>query len=318
MTLLQNTEMDSVEYLVGHDLVQRWCGMEMKLSNKDIITIANTGLVNAGKSSLFNALLDEYEQERFKVGPVRTTTQGKRAHLNDWVDILDTPGIDVTEGDDEEAFRSLTESDLIIAVHNIKLGMLNRAEYEWLKALAGRMSKEEIERKIIFVCTWIDERERQDGYRSAVEETRRQAYESLGTNRIPFMEVSAKRYILGMKKNNPALLKASRLPEFKAFLLKRADEARAFIDAQRGHELMALCRETREKLAEQTRELQNIVREQEEVVQRRHQPALDNWKYTLENFAFSRDRVEDKLKALLWEGESSDDIQLFRSNLNRM
>ncbi len=81
---------------------------------------------------------------------------------------------------------------------------------------------------------------------------------------------------------------------------------------------MALCRETREKLSEQKRELQNIVREQEEVVQRRHQPALDNWKYTLENFVFSRDRVEDKLKALLWEGESSDDIQLFRSNLNRM
>ena len=70
MNLLTEQELSKLSTKTSRDLAQRWQGMERKLSGKDGVTIANTGLVNSGKSSLFNALLDRNDgTERFPVGP---------------------------------------------------------------------------------------------------------------------------------------------------------------------------------------------------------------------------------------------------------
>lgn len=318
MQFLQAEELTKLEALTGNELAQRWRGMEKRLSMQNVVTIANTGLVNAGKSSLFNALLDSYETERFPVGAVRTTKFGKRESLAEGIDILDTPGIDATDGDDEEAFSALMESDLIVAVHNIKIGMLNRGEYDWLQRLASRMTREEVERKIIFACTWIDERERQEDYRSAVEETKRQAFEALGSDQVPFWEVSAKRYLLARQKGKEKMLDASKVPEFKAYLLRRAAEARASADDRRQSELTALCRDTREQLGAKRQAAQKTVEQKERAARQRYQPAFDTWKMVLGNFVSSRDKVKEKVKTLADENDSYSDMQAFRSRLNSL
>ena len=157
MAFFKERELGKLTDLTSKEFVQRWQGIEKKLSSKDTITIANTGLVNSGKSSLFNALLDAFEEERFPVGAIRTTKQGDKESLLDGVDIMDTPGIDATDEDDDVAYRTLMEADLIVATHNIKMGMLNKSEYEWLSHLAKKIEKKEIIRRLIFVCTWYDE-----------------------------------------------------------------------------------------------------------------------------------------------------------------
>ncbi|MBK1642118.1 hypothetical protein CKO12_09560 [Chromatium okenii] len=56
------------------------------------------GMLNAGKSSLLNALTDQLENEVFATGPVRTTT--KKAELSHHQFIFtDTPGLDAIEAD---------------------------------------------------------------------------------------------------------------------------------------------------------------------------------------------------------------------------
>ena len=59
------------------------------------------------------------------------------------------PGIDATEEDDDVAYQTLMEADLIVATHNIKMGMLNKSEYEWFSHLAEKMQKEEIQQRIL-------------------------------------------------------------------------------------------------------------------------------------------------------------------------
>ena len=124
MAFLDEKELDSLAVLTGRKSAQKWRGMGKRMAaGGAAVTIANTGLVNSGKSSLFNALLDSFEQERFPVGAVRTTMQGDRENLCQGVDIVDTPGIDASDDDDDAAYSALMEADLIVAVHNIKTVM---------------------------------------------------------------------------------------------------------------------------------------------------------------------------------------------------
>ena len=304
MAFFKERELGKLTDLTSKEFVQRWQGIEKKLSSKDTITIANTGLVNSGKSSLFNALLDAFEEERFPVGAIRTTKQGDKESLLDGVDIMDTPGIDATDEDDDVAYRTLMEADLIVATHNIKMGMLNKSEYEWLSHLAKKIEKKEIIRRLIFVCTWIDERQRQEDYQSAIEETKRQVFEAVGVE-IPFWEVSAKRYFTAHQKGNEALAQASKIPQFKGFLLERASEARKIVAEQRKKELHALCSETMQILRLDRAKLQVDIDKKRRAIQKQYAPVYQNWKKILENFSYKRKLVEEKLNELKSENTDS-------------
>lgn len=293
-------ELGEVGNQIGREFAQRWKGMEKKLATRDTITIANTGLVNSGKSSLFNALLaDTHDTERFPVGAVRTTKHGDRECLSDGVDIVDTPGIDAADEDDNIAFETLMAADLIVATHNIKMGMLNKSEYDWLARLAKGMKKDEIGRRLIFACTWIDERDQDtEAYKSAVEETKRQVFEALGVE-VPVWEVSAKRYMTARKKGKKGLEQASKIPSFKAFLLKQASEAGKTVKAQRQEALQELCRETAEKLRAEREAIQCSADAKRRQIHVRYAPAYQNWGGILENFRSKKRVAKGKLEELM-------------------
>ena len=298
MQLLNNAELSVLERYTSRELSQWWQGMERKLAAKDTITIVNTGLVNSGKSSLFNALLDAFETERFPVGAVRTTMHGDRERLNDWVEIIDTPGIDATDEDDETAFHTLMEADLIVVTHNIKTGPLNRSEYEWLRRIANGVAKTDRERRITFICTWIDERDREDGYLGITAEVKRQVTEAM-EGEIPFWEVSAKRYSTAHRKGIEAMAAASKIPVLKDFLLQRAAQARTTAGASRREELAELCRQSEAELSARRESLAKQVDAQEEKIRRRYQPAFNTWKGILKHFRSMRNGIEDMLEELV-------------------
>lgn len=292
-------ELGKLANQTDRELAQRWKGMEKKLAAKNTITIANTGLVNSGKSSLFNALLaDTHDTERFPVGAVRTTKHGDREHLSDGVDIVDTPGIDAADEDDNVAFETLMAADLIVATHNIKMGMLNKSEYDWLARLAQGMKKDEIKQRIIFACTWIDERDQDaEVYQSAVEETKRQVFEALGAE-VPVWEVSAKRYMTARKKGKKGLEQASKIPAFKEFLLKRAAKAGKTAAVQRQKAFQELCAETAKKLKEERQTMQRAVDDKRRKIHARYAPAYQSWGSIFGNFRSKKGVVEGKLKEL--------------------
>lgn len=141
-TFFRKKDMEFVKKYMGDEIARRWEGLEQKQNNAGVVTIANTGLYSSGKSSLFNALLDQIENERFPVGAIPTTKAGDRERLSEYVEIIDTPGIDATYEDDEVAVNMLMESDIILITHNIKMGMLNQSEYTWICKEVGLLTLE--------------------------------------------------------------------------------------------------------------------------------------------------------------------------------
>lgn len=93
--------------------------------------IVNAGLLNAGKSTLLNALCRE---EVFDTKSVRCTTSARERRTEDFV-LVDTPGVDAEEHDEAEAESALERSDAILFVHSAKRGELEAEEVAFLREL---------------------------------------------------------------------------------------------------------------------------------------------------------------------------------------
>lgn len=157
------------------------------LKNKKV-TITNTGVVSSGKSSLFNALLGikKDDENRFSVGAARTTMSKDIEKYSENIELIDTPGIDVKEEDDEVALNAICASSIIVMVHNIKMGMLQNNEVEWLKKITINFNgdKNQLKDRFIFVNSWIDERMMENSYQSTIDETKRILFQTLGTEQM--------------------------------------------------------------------------------------------------------------------------------------
>ena len=241
--------LNTMEKYLSQELSYKWSSICSRMNSERKIRVANTGLVSSGKSSLFNVLIDSADKTpRFATGAARVTKSQDIEKFTDTIDIVDTPGIDVNEEDTQVALNSILESDIIIMIHNIKLGMLNDAEYQWLKSIAGRMNSEQEKRaRLMFVCSWIDERQGNSDYQFTVDETRRMVVDAVGCD-IDFYEISVKRYLAGVEKGKDKMIKMSNIPEIKEAVIKKADVYSAVADRLIAEQLFNLCSESRTEL----------------------------------------------------------------------
>jgi len=194
------------------------------LENKNV-TVTNTGVFSSGKSSLYNALLGikDGEKLRFDVGATRTTMVRDTVLYKNNIELVDTPGIDVEEKDDEVALNAICASSIIMMVHNIKMGMLQSNEVEWLKKILINFNgdKDQLKNRFIFVNTWIDARMMEKSYQSTVDETKRILFETLGTE-VDVFNVSAKLYIQGISNNQQKFIDISNIPELMDAIDRKA------------------------------------------------------------------------------------------------
>ncbi len=314
MSLLNATDIKFLEHIVGKDFATKWKGIKQKNSSKDVVTIANTGLFSSGKSMLFNALLDRTEKERFQVGAAPTTKKGDREKLNAQIEIIDTPGINANDADDDEAFRSLMEADIILAVHNIKTGMLDKCEYEWLKRIAGEMGKEEIKQRMAFVCTWIDESGTKEETEKKVAEIKRQLREILHTD-IDFWEISSKRYYTAKEKQKAELEKASKVPQLKEYLVKKSEEYVVISEELRKKEVLALCRQTKKSLQNERNLIFTQISRKRENICKKYDYRKNTWAGILGNFKDYRMTVWEKLKKVREEDEEYAEFEKYIKNI---
>ena len=194
---------------------------KLKSLENDKIVITNTGVVSSGKSTLFNALIGTLE-ERFKTGAARTTVAKDIEHLTDDIDIIDTPGIDVQAEDDEIALNAVLSSSLIVMVHNIKMGMLQQNEVNWLKRITATITDpNELRARFMFVCSWIDARMMEPTFMDTVNETKRILFDVLGTE-VDVYLVSAKLYNKGMETGKEQFIEKSGINQLKTAMIEKA------------------------------------------------------------------------------------------------
>lgn len=83
------------------------------------------GMQNAGKSSLLNALIDDFENKTFSVSDIRETATTKEVPYKNII-YVDTPGIGHSQKDDNTVYDSIINSDMNLFVHNTEGGIARR------------------------------------------------------------------------------------------------------------------------------------------------------------------------------------------------
>lgn len=301
MRYFNKEELQLLTNVLDEEIVQRWESLINRMESDSKVVIANTGLFSSGKSMMFNALLDTVENERFRVGATPTTRKGDKELFEQGIEIMDTPGINANDADDTEAFQSLLEADIIIITHNVKTGMLDKYEHDWIKRIAEKMQKEELKKRLIFVCTWVDESGTKEDRQKKVDEIKRQLAQILGTE-IVFMEVSSKRYYAGKQKNNEKLCKASNIPELKTKLIEMAEEYRSVSSGFFGEEYKTLYKETEVRLRDLHSQNVQIIAKQEQESEKKFNAKKGIWSDSLNRFDANRKEVEVMIKELENEG----------------
>lgn len=274
-----------------------------RLESRDIIKIVNTGLVNSGKSTLFNALLNKNDDEGFKTGAARTTVKSESEYMEKDICLIDTPGIDAREEDDEKAYRSVVMADIIVVIHNIKTGMPNRQEMEWFERICSDInSKDQIKKRLVYVCSWIDERDRDADYINTINTTKEMVFKAAGTE-VDFFEVSSKRYKAGIKKSSQGLIQLSNIDPFRQALLKKARLAKADSTLDEGlrQSVYDFCSSLYFSVSVERKEKSEKINKITQKNNNKCERLLNNWKNTFDELKQRKTNL-DKLK-----GDNSGD-----------
>ncbi|MCZ6104005.1 dynamin family protein [Campylobacter ureolyticus] len=134
-------------------LLNRLNRVKSSLDNKNVSFVC-LGLYNHGKSSLLNALIDDYNDETFKVNIIKETSTIKKI-VKDNITFIDTPGLNENMQDDETTLgENILESDVYLFVHSCANGELNIQEINYLKKI-NSIFDDAIDRTI-FVLTKTD------------------------------------------------------------------------------------------------------------------------------------------------------------------
>jgi len=297
--ILNENDLRIVERYCNSEYVKKYKGIINRKDNKTV-RVVNTGMVSSGKSSLFNVLTDSTETEYFPTGAARTTTLSKFYNYNN-IEFIDTPGIDVKTEDDDLAFNTVMESDIIMMIHNIKLGPLNRSEVEWLtKIIESMKDTQMIKSKLIFVCTWKDTREREDNYTNIINHVKEQVY-NITNAEISFFDVSVKKYLSGILKHKNFLIESSGILTLRKYL---ENHVKSYLNIKQNYdksELYEIIRTIEKELLKQKNENNKVKYEIAKRIKDKYDSKIKSWEEIFNYFSNQRSQLndlEDELKSI--------------------
>ncbi|MFC4803612.1 GTPase [Filifactor villosus] len=282
-------EIKNIKKYCGDSYVKRYQGIQKRLSD-NVVKLVNTGMVSSGKSSLFNVLVNS-EEEFFATGAARTTVSAN-SFIYKNIEFIDTPGIDVKTEDDKLAFDTIMEADIIMMLHNIRTGPLNRSEVDWLKMIADNIGDpEKIKKRILFVCTWRDTRENDEDYSSIIEEVKKSVFDILGTE-VAFFDVSVKKYLIGVEKQKDILIKKSNLLELSQYLESYAQEYLNLKNRIALEDLESLAEDMKKSLSKGRLSFEKEIEQNRKRIVKNYKLRYDVWKTVFDYFSTQRKQLK--------------------------
>lgn len=177
--------------------------------------IVTAGIVKSGKSSLLNALVQK--PEYFPTGAVRQTTANKVLELDDYF-LVDTPGVNANQEDTDEAIKAYKQADLLLFVHNLVDGELQRVEVEFIKRLMQYFpTKDEFWNRFVFVGSNRHQLENEQ-VSKITEIIQEQIFRELDTKIDVFFTVDSVSYLRGMIEEKEKLLESSGISELLFYI----------------------------------------------------------------------------------------------------
>lgn len=197
-----------------------------------------TGIYNAGKSTLLNALLGE---EKFPTGDIPTTKATARAESNGAV-YTDTPGLNAAAEDDQETQTAYESADFILFVSSAENGGITESEALWLQRLRDRYTPESLKLRITYVlthCAQVD----LEQLPAIREKVCGDISKTVGFEPEQIFCVDSITYQEGTETHEPLLITNSGIPQLQAYLSERIKKADALLEQVRTDELEQRRRE---------------------------------------------------------------------------
>lgn len=211
---------DSLSYLQGHpetaETYRRYL-VNRRIADQGQLRIAVCGIYNAGKSSLLNVLVGQFDEgsEAFKTGAARMTSLVSEKQVGDMV-YVDTPGIDGAELDDEIAWSGILEADCFLYAHRLLAVEFEQQEIKFLQLLKKQVQG--LENRLALVITQVDEVPDENDAAIRHVAILKAFTDAAGFEpRITFL-VSSRRFAKGTAQGKMGLVTRSCIPELQAWI----------------------------------------------------------------------------------------------------
>ena len=231
------------------------------------VCVAALGLYNGGKSTLLNALTDQIEAEYFPTACVRETRTAKILHLPTH-DVMDTPGIDAQDEDDAHTFASIVKADVLLMVHNLRLGELDAQALDYL-AKIQKQSTEPLHERLLCVLTHAEGKRAE--FTSLIEMINAQLHHISG-KAAPIFLVSSTIYLQGRREGQQAFIQASGIPVLQSTLARRISELQQTLTTVRAKKRQTVVAQVYEHVIQamqgETQQIHHLQRSLAEKLQR--------------------------------------------------
>lgn len=222
------------------------------------IFIVNAGRMNHGKSSLFNALLD---QTVFATGDVRTTVERSDAEFRPGIFLVDTPGLDAVDCDDKVAFDAYKKANMVVFVHTPNIGEMHKDEIDRINQIKALFPTEKYFWNHFCLVLTFTEAIEKENLEKIEAKILADIKEQCKGEQFKVFHVSNIRYNRGKKENKTALIKSSGINELRDFLNDNIIKWQAESDALKEEKISKLIDEAQSKLKMQYKNLEALYNE---------------------------------------------------------
>ena len=267
------------------------------------VYIVNAGRMNHGKSSLFNSFLG---RDEFAAKDVRTTIENKEVLWKDNVVLIDTPGLDATDADDEAAFAAYKKASLILFVHTVKIGELHEQELAEIEKIANMFERSYFWNHFALVLSFMESVD--DDLETIKAESIRSIKEKFPEAEFKVFAVSNSRYKKGIAENKQGLIKKSgivelleyiegQLPRWKEDIRDLSNQRINRLREEAIRELKVLKLNKVTCLNDKENENKNVIQKTREVFQNMCR-ALDSMYEAIDERKSEIDKIKSKVKKL--------------------
>lgn len=194
------------------------------------------GMQNAGKSSLLNALIDDFENKTFSVSDIRETANTKEIQYKNII-YVDTPGIGHSQKDNNTVYDSIINSDMNLFVHNTE-GELLEEEVSFLKKIQnGWKNSKEFINKTIFIISRADLVEPKE-----IDRLKNRVFiqiEEIFGAKPKIISTSSNDYIQGKTEDELELVKISNILELREYIYENKKD----IQKNREHKINSMIKQ---------------------------------------------------------------------------
>ena len=266
----------------------------------------NAGVMNHGKSSLFNSLLDK---NVFPEEDIRTTVAIQSELWRDNVYLIDTPGLSAETVDDAVAYEAYRRANVILFVHRVDTGELHKAGLEGLKKIKSLFADQKFfTDHLCLVLTSIDEQSARENIDAIRDKALADIKKFCGLSGYKVFCVSNTRYKQGKEENEEFFIAESGIPELREYLQKNFSKWRGENKAVRASRIAREKEDFIAKLNQERGKVQSRIQAKTEQIKQRQQ----NFLYKVEAAVNQRREDESRYRS---ESNRLDEMRRELQNL---